>query len=115
MKKLKVHIKNDIAVIEWNAEKLIGGPENLKLAEAVKNVIGQSIKKIIFNFSKVKWTDSTGLGILVSAWKIAVSNNAELVVVFDSERFENIFRVTNLKAIMKTYRSIDDAMKHYSE
>ncbi|UCH90034.1 MAG: STAS domain-containing protein [Thermoplasmata archaeon] len=115
MKKTKTEIRNDVAVISWGGERLIGEPDNYELRDEVKNAVEQGIKKIIFDFSAIKWTNSTGLGILVSAWKIAVTNGAELVVVIDSDRFDNIFKVTNLKAIMNTYRSIDDAVKYYGE
>jgi len=115
MTNVKIDIRDDIAVVGWNAEKLLGGPGRIDLGDTVKNVIDRNIKKIILDFSKVKWIDSSGLGILVSAWKIAVSHSAELVVVMKSNRFQNIFRVTNLQELMRTYDSVDEAIKYYNE
>ena len=41
---------------------------------------------------------------------MAQKEKAELVVVNDSERLDNIFKVTNLKYIMKIFKTVDEAV-----
>ena len=67
-------------------------------------------KKIILDLSKLQWSNSTGIGILVSAWTMAQKEEAELVLVNSSERLDNIFKVTNLKFIMKIFETVDEAL-----
>lgn len=115
MSKLKTKIREGITIITWDSDKLMGGPEVLKLKDEVGNVLDEDVKKIIVDFSQVTLSNSTGLGTLLSAWTIAGKYKAELVVVLGSDRIENIFHVTNLDSIMKIFRSLDDAVSYYSE
>lgn len=115
MSEIKTEIREGIAIITWGSDKLIGGPEILKLRDAVAKSIDNGAMKIIVDFFHVTLSNSTGLGALLSAWTIAGQHEAELIVVLGSDRIENIFHVTNLDSIMKIFRSLDDAMKFFSE
>ena len=108
-------IEDGLAIITWGSTKLIGDPEALKLRDEVQNVLDKGAKKIVVDFSLVDFSNSTGLGILVSSWKNAQENGAELVAVVSNERIDKIFYVTNLKSIMNTYKTLDEAKKSFSE
>jgi anti-sigma B factor antagonist len=115
MSTIKTEIREGITIITWGSDKLMGGPETLKLRDAVARLIDDGARKLVVDFSQVTLSNSTGLGTLLSAWTIATNNDAELVVVLGSDRIENIFHVTNLDSIMKIFRSIDDAVASFGE
>jgi anti-sigma B factor antagonist len=108
-------IKDGIGLISWRSSKLIGDRESLQLKDEVNKLIDQGIKQIIIDFTELKWSNSTGLGILLSAWKNTSSSNAELVTIISSERISSILAVTNIKSIIKTFEKIEDALAYFAE
>ena len=107
---MKTEYRGDIAVIDPGSRKLIGEKEDYDLWKEVEKVLSKGGKEIVLDLSGIKWTNSTGIGIIISSWTMAQKEKAELAVVMNSQRLDDIFKVTNLKLIMKTFESLDDAI-----
>jgi len=103
---------DDIAVIDLGERRLVGEKDDYELWTEIERILRGGTRKIILNLSQIKWSNSTGIGILVSAWTMATKDKAELVVVNDAPRLENIFKVTNLKYIMKIFATLDEAVAY---
>jgi len=103
---------DDIAVIDLGERRLVGEQDDYDLWKEIERILHGGTKKIVLDLSKIKWTNSTGIGILVSSWTMATKEKAELVLVNDSPRLENIFKVTNLKYIMKIFATLDEALAY---
>lgn len=99
-----------IAVIDLGERKLVGEHDDYELWGEVETLLSEDKKKLILDLSKLQWSNSTGIGILVSAWTMAQKEEAELVVVNSAARLDNIFKVTNLKYIMKIFETVDEAV-----
>jgi len=65
--KIKERKKDGIAILEMSG-KLMGGPDADAFAEILKTLIHEDVKNVIVNMEKVKWVNSTGLGILISGY-----------------------------------------------
>ena len=107
---MKTAMVDGIAVIDVGDRKLVGEHDDYDLWGEVERLLAEDRKKIILDLSKLQWSNSTGIGILVSAWTMAQKEEAELVVVNSSPRLDNIFKVTNLKFIMKIFETVDEAL-----
>ena len=107
---MKTAMVDGIAVIDVGDRKLVGEHDDYDLWGEVEKLLAEDRKKIILDLSKLQWSNSTGIGILVSAWTMAQKEEAELVVVNSSPRLDNIFKVTNLKFIMKIFETVDEAL-----
>ncbi|MCK4539437.1 MAG: STAS domain-containing protein [Candidatus Krumholzibacteria bacterium] len=114
MSEITTRYENDIAIIDVGSRKLIGEKEDYELWTRVEEVLDGGCRKIILDLSGLKWSNSTGIGIMISAWTMAQKEKAELVVVMSSRRLEDIFKVTNLSMIMRTFESVDEAVKGMS-
>jgi anti-sigma B factor antagonist len=108
--KIETAFIDGIAVIDLGERKLVGEHDDYDLWGVVETLLSEDKKKIILDLSKLQWSNSTGIGILVSAWTMAQKEEAELVVVNSAARLDNIFRVTNLKYIMKIFETVDEAV-----
>jgi len=108
--KIETAFIDDIAVIDLGERKLVGEHDDYDLWGEVETLLKEDKKKIILDLSKLQWSNSTGIGILVSAWTMAQKEEAELVVVNSAARLDNIFKVTNLKFIMKIFETVDEAV-----
>jgi anti-sigma B factor antagonist len=110
---MKTTYTDGIAVIDPESDKLEGKQEDYGLWEEVEQALSSGADRIILDLSVLKWANSTGIGILVSAWTMAQKEKAELVVVINSTRLEDIFKVTNLKLILKMFATLDEAMGYF--
>lgn len=115
MGEARTEVIGDIAVITWITDRLTGDPDGVRLREEVGSVLDRGIDRIVVDISHIRWSDSSGLGILISSWVLARERKAELVVVLGSERINSLFGVTNLDAIMGTYHSLEAAMGHFQK
>lgn len=104
--------RDGIAVIDLGERKLIGEGDDYELWDEIKHEVEEKVSKIVLDLSGIKWTNSTGIGIIISAWTMAQKEGAELVLVNSSSRLDNIFKVTNLTYIMKVFGTVGEALDY---
>ncbi len=94
--------------------KIMGGPDYEKLQGEVKTLIKEGHVDILMNMSKVTWINSTGLGILVSAFHTLKKNDGRLKICAVSERIDNILNVTQLKLVFDTFDTQEAALASFA-
>lgn len=110
--KIKQKETGGVAVLEVSGE-MYGGPENMKLLEMVTELAEQGHKKLIINFSKVKWVASTGLGILITVKTRFERDGGKLKLSNLNERVLSLFQVTKINTVMDTYASEEEAVASF--
>ena len=113
MPDFEVQHRDGIAIIDLGERKLIGEGDDYELWDEIKRELEESVRKIVLDLSSIKWTNSTGIGIIISAWTMAQKEGAELVLVNSSSRLDNIFKVTNLTYIMRVFGTVGEAVEHF--
>ncbi len=93
-------IKNDVMIISLNGEL------DEKSAAATREYLDDKIKrhlcgKIILDFKKVGFMDSTGIGVLLGRYKKITDNGAELCVTNLNAQIDKVFRISGLYQIIK--------------
>ena len=78
---MKIQIKHhdDIVIINMSG-KVDGGPDCMLLKETVENLSAAEHRKLILNFSHVRWITSCGIGILISAKQLLDSLDGRIVL-----------------------------------
>lgn len=104
--------EGDIMVLNLSG-KIMGGPDYDKFHHEIKTLIKEGYVDIVLNMSKVTWINSTGLGILVSAYHTLKKNGGVMKIADVSPRIDNILNVTQLKLVFDTYDSRDDALASF--
>ena len=94
--------------------KIMGGPDYEKFHSEIKSLINDGYVDIVLNMSKVTWINSTGLGILVSAFHTLKKNGGQLKICEVSDRIDNILNVTQLKLVFETFDSCDEALASFN-
>ena len=94
--------------------KIMGGPDHEKFQTEVKSLINDGHVDILLNMSRVNWVNSTGLGILVSAFHTLKKNGGQLKICEVSDRIDNILNVTQLKLVFETFDSCDEALASFA-
>jgi len=102
-----------VAILEMSG-KLMGGPDAEAFDEVLKTVIHEGCRNVIVNMEKVKWVNSTGLGILISGYTTLKKSGGELKLLKVSDRIENIFIVSKLFTVFESYQDEEEAVRSFS-
>ncbi len=74
-------------------------------------MIKATTKNIIFDFSKVTFMDSSGIGVIMGRYKNIQKLNGKAVIVSVNSQIKRIFDMSGLFRIMPVYDNIDTAVK----
>ncbi|NCQ33833.1 STAS domain-containing protein [bacterium] len=109
---IKENLKGEIMVLNLGG-KIMGGPDHEKFQSQIKTLVSQGHVDILLDMSKVSWVNSTGLGILVSAFHTLKKNGGTLKICNVSDRIDNILNVTQLKLVFETFADCDEALASF--
>ncbi len=109
---IKEEIRGDVAVLYLKGN-LMGGPEGMEVHEKVKSLLSDKLKKIVVDLSKVKWMNSSGLGILMACMTSVNSAGGQLKISGTTEKIKNLFMITKLITIFETYETADRAVASF--
>lgn len=110
--KIKQSPQGEVMVLQLSG-KIMGGPDHENFQGEIKKLIAEGSVDILLNMSKVSWVNSTGLGILVSAFHTLKKNGGRLKICEVNDRIDNILNVAQLKMVFETYESCDEALASF--
>ncbi len=67
-------------------------------------------KNIIFDFSKVTFMDSSGIGMIIGRYKLLEASGGTLLIASINPEVSKIFELSGLKKIIKTCESVEQAI-----
>jgi anti-sigma B factor antagonist len=79
--------------------------------ERTARVLGERKQCVIIDLARVRFIDSTGLSVLLGAFKRLRAGRAELRLVVIDYDIERLFELTGLDRAFKIYRSRDEALE----
>lgn len=112
--KIKKREKGDLIVLDLSG-KIMGGDDFDLFRSTIEGLVEEGHVDILLNMSKVKWINSTGLGLLVSAYTSLVKNGGRMKIAEVSDRIDNILHVTQLELIFETYTDEDEAIASFED
>jgi anti-sigma B factor antagonist len=112
--KIKSKAEGDVMVL-FLSGKIMGGPDHEKFHTEIKTLIKEGYVDILLNMSKVNWINSTGLGVLVSAFHTLKKEGGQLKICEVSERIDNILNVTQLKLVFETFDECQKALASFDK
>ena len=111
--KIKERKRDGVAILEMSG-KLMGGPDAEAFDETIKTLIHEGCHNVIVSMERVKWVNSTGLGILISGYTTLKKSGGELKLLRVSDRIENIFIVSKLYTVFESFHDEDEAVRSFS-
>jgi anti-sigma B factor antagonist len=111
--RIKERKRDGVAILELSG-KLMGGPDAEAFDETLKALIHEGIKNFVINLERVKWVNSTGLGILIKGYSTVKKNGGDLKLLRVSHRIENIFMVSKLYTVFESFDDEDKAVTSFS-
>jgi len=108
-----VHTLGSIQIVAPGGELDVAiAPE---LRELLKQVIETGAKKILVDMRGVLFIDSSCLGVLVNAHKLALTKGAVIKFAQPNEQVRKIFELTRIDKHLAFYAAMEDAVISFSE
>jgi len=82
-----------------------------KVKEAIGELIDRGIYQLVINLEKVRYIDSTGLGVLIGGLKRVREYGGAVNLVCTNPQIKKIFDITGLVKIFGIYDAEDAALK----
>ncbi|MGZ3498232.1 MAG: STAS domain-containing protein [Vulcanimicrobiaceae bacterium] len=109
---IKVNVREaqgDSYVVDLNGE--IDVYTSPKVKDAVGDLIDKGHYNLVINLEKVRYIDSTGLGVLIGGLKRVREHGGTVNLVCTNPQIKKIFDITGLVKIFGIYDDEDAAMK----
>ena len=110
--KIKRREEDDVVVLEVSG-KVMGGPDAEKFKGVIAELIEAGEKKLLIDLSAVPWMNSSGVGILISAYTSMKNAGASVKFLNINERVKSILMVTKLLTVFESYYSREDALASF--
>lgn len=92
---------------------VMGGPHAETFRMELHQLTEQGKKNVIINLGKVKFMNSSGLGILIGSLTTMKNAGGNLIICEADKKIENLLMVTQLISVFNHYRTLDEAVKYY--
>ena len=109
---IKVNVREtqgDTYVVDLNGE--IDVYTSPKVKDAIGDLIDKGHYNLVINLEKVRYIDSTGLGVLIGGLKRVREHGGTVNLVCTNPQIKKIFDITGLVKIFGIYDDEDAAMK----
>lgn len=106
---ISIHIKGKIYFVDL--EGALEGESVAQIKKHLNPVLdGQHFDAMVFNFEKVNFIDSSGLGLIVRVFKELRHQEQKMGVVNLSEKVRSVFEMTSLNMIVEIYKNEEEAI-----
>lgn len=109
---IKVNVRQaqgDTYVVDLNGE--IDVYTSPKVKDAIGDLIDKGHYNLVINLEKVRYIDSTGLGVLIGGLKRVREHGGTVNLVCTNPQIKKIFDITGLVKIFGIYDDEESAMK----
>ena len=93
---------------------LMGGPDVEKFREQLHEFIEKGQKEIIIDLGKVKFMNSSGLGVLIGGLTTMKNAGGEPVICQADKKIESLLMVTQLINVFNHFRTLKEAVEYFN-
>lgn len=101
-------------VIEFKGN-VMGGPDALTLNEKLHELIDQGKKNAVVDLSRVKFMNSSGLGMMIGALTTMRNAGGDLRIANATDKIESLLMITKLITVFDHYRTLDGAVASFAK
>ena len=91
----------------------MGGPDASEFHDKLKALADDGKTNIVGDLSKVKFMNSSGLGIMITAMTSMRKAGGDFKICGASDRIESLLIVTKLITVFNHYKTLDEAVEAY--
>lgn len=110
--KYSISEKYNTVIITFKGN-MMGGPDATEFHNMIKELVEKGKTNVVGDLSKVKFMNSSGLGILIAALTTLRNGGGDLKICGASDRIESLLMVTKLITVFNHYKTLDEAVEAY--
>jgi len=111
--KIKTKEKYNAVVVELKGN-VMGGPEAQEFHDLLHTLLDEGKKNIVVDLANVKFMNSSGLGMLISAFTTMKNGDGFLKLANATEKIESLLVITKLITIFEHYESVEEAANSFN-
>lgn len=93
--------------------KIVGSSQSSQeFQDLFRSLVSQGKKRYVIDLTDTPWTNSLGVGMLMSAYSTVKKQGGDVVLANATERIRDLLRVTRLDAVFSVHDSLYEAMEH---
>lgn len=108
---IDVSLENEIAVLRIEGRLWEEG-DSIELDRTIDEALTRGCTRFVTDLAGVPIMNSSGLGSLIAAMKKIRSRSGEMALTGVNERLDQLFRITRLHTVFKTYDDVDAAVEN---
>jgi anti-sigma B factor antagonist len=108
----KVNERYNCVVITFKGN-VMGGPDAVKLNEKLHELIEKDQTNLVADVGKVKFMNSSGLGMLIGGLTTMRKAGGDLRIVNPTEKIKRLLMITKLTNIFNHFPSLEEAVESY--
>jgi len=101
------------AVVITLKGNVMGGPDGASLHDTLHELKEGGKTNIVVDLSKVKFMNSSGLGMLISALTTVRNAGGDLRLANVADRIQSLLVITKLITVFKNFDSVDEAVNSF--
>ena len=102
----------DVTILDLDGRLSLGDGSST-FRDGVREVIWEGHKKLLLENSGISYTDSSGLGELVSAFTLVQNRGGELVLAALTKSLTGVMQMTHLDSVYPVFREVDEALRYF--
>lgn len=107
---LKFEKKDNILITTLSGELDHNSAEEVRV-KIDDRIDRDDIKKVILDFSRVTFMDSSGIGAVLGRYKKISNRGGALCIAMPNKNVNRIFELAGLYKIIKNYNTVDEAVR----
>ena len=112
--RLLTHQMRDVTVINLNESSIVDGQQVEELgAELTKLIDARACKKVVIDFTQVKFLSSSALGILIRLQKQTREIKGSISLCGLKKELRQVFKITSLDKLFSFYENEEEALAAY--
>ncbi len=108
----KVSERYNCVVITLKGD-IIGGPHAKEFTDTLHQLVDEGKHQIILDLGKVKFMNSSGIGILISGYTTVKNAGGDLRICRADKKIQDLLVVTQLITIFKHYKTLNEAVESF--
>ncbi len=110
--KMTTRQHNDVTIL-YPEGKITLGDGDQELGEAVRTALEQGARKVLINFSKVSYLDSSGVGELVGCFTSVKGRGGELRICGMNSRIFSLITMTSLHSVFDVKDTEEESLSGF--
>ncbi len=106
-----IHKQHDVVIVEIDGQLIVGNRQELK--QKVLDEVAAGARKVLVDFARTGYIDSSGLGVLVSLAKRLRDEGGELRLANLNDDLRTLFELTKLDTLFSIFDSRERALDRF--